>query len=175
VALCRYFLDHQDHVAPGRHRPHLNVVVDLADLELRRGGRLVDGGRLDGAALSTLLCDCALHRLVLAGDSTILDYGSATRVIPPPLWNALVLRDEHCRFPGCDRPSWWCEGHHVVAVEAGGPTRLDNLVLACSRHHHCLHGPGWQAKLRPDATLEVTDPSGVVRASSPARAGPRLC
>ncbi len=39
-----------------------------------------------------------------------------------------MIRDEHCRFPGCDRPSRWCEGHHVIWVTAGGPTELGNLV-----------------------------------------------
>ncbi|MCA1657644.1 MAG: HNH endonuclease, partial [Actinobacteria bacterium] len=89
-------------------------------------------------------------------------------------WSALVVRDEHCRWPGCDRPSHWCEAHHVVWVIYDGPTKLDNLALVCSRHHHRLHQPGWHAKLLPDATLEVTDPQGRVRTSHPPRAGPRL-
>ncbi|MEA2685181.1 MAG: hypothetical protein QOE93_376 [Actinomycetota bacterium] len=51
---------------------------------------------------------CArLHRVVTSGRSAILDYGTSTRTIPAPLWSALVIRDEHCRSPGCDRPSTW--------------------------------------------------------------------
>jgi hypothetical protein len=106
----------------------------------------------------------------MAGGSTILDYGIATRTIPAPLWNALLIRDEHCRFPDCDRPSTWCEGHHVVWVTEGGATSPDNLVLVCSRHHHLLHQPGWHAKLKPDASLAVTDPYGETRSTSPPRA-----
>ena len=170
VDVCRFFLDHQRTRSAGRHRPHLNVVVDLDALEAGRGGRVVDGAGLDGASLSRLLCDCALHRVVMSGGSAILDYGTSTRTIPSPLWNALVVRDEHCRFPGCDRPSVWCEGHHVVWVTHDGRTELANLVLLCSRHHHVLHQPGWHAKLRPDGTFEVTDPEGVVRSTSPPRA-----
>jgi hypothetical protein len=41
---------------------------------------------------------------------------------------ALVLRDEHCRFPGCDRRSGWCEGYHVVHIAEDGATCLKNLV-----------------------------------------------
>jgi hypothetical protein len=175
VDVCRFFLDHQHHLPAGRHRPHLNVVIDLDDLDSGRPGRFVDGGIADAATIASLLCDCSLHRVLTAGRSAILDYGTATRTIPASLWNALVIRDEHCRFPGCDRPSWWCEGHHLIPVDAGGPTCMDNLVLCCSRHHHRLHQPGWHAKLRPDATLEVTDPTGQVRTTSPPRAGPRLC
>ncbi len=120
----------------------------------------MDGPALSAAVLQRLTCDSALHRLVLSGRSAVLDYGTSTRTIPANLWNALVLRDEHCRFPGCDRQSSWCEGHHVVHIADDGPTCLENLVLVCSRHHHRLHQPGWHAKLRPDATLEVTDPHG---------------
>ncbi len=57
-------------------------------------------------------------------------------------------------------------------VTHGGATDLDNLVLVCTRHHHRLHQPGWQAKLLPDATFEVTQPDGIVRCTSPPRADP---
>ncbi len=46
------------------------------------------------------------------------------------------------RLAGCDQPSMWCEGHHVVWVTQGGTTDLGNLVLVCSHHHHRLHQPG---------------------------------
>jgi hypothetical protein len=172
VDVCRSFLDHQAHRPAGRHRPHPNVVIDLDALEDGRPGRVVDGFGLDGPSVQALLCDSALHRLVMAGRSAVLDYGTSTRTIPAPLWNALVIRDEHCRFPGCDRPSSWCEGHHVIPFTEGGPTCMDNLVLLCARHHHRLHQPGWHAKLRPDATFETTDPRGRSRSTSPPRAGP---
>ncbi len=174
VDMCRFFLDHQSHRPGGRHRPHLNVVIDWEDLHANRPGRVVDGAQLDAAATQALVCDSALHRLVMAGRSAVLDYGTATRTIPAPLWNALVIRDEHCRFPGCDRQSSWCEGHHVVAFSEGGSTCMSNLVLLCSRHHHRLHQPGWHTKLRPDATLEVTDPNGRHWAAAPPRAGPGM-
>jgi hypothetical protein len=170
VSVCRFFLDHQHRSAGGRHRPHVNVVVNWDDLEAGRGGRVVDGPGLDGATVSRLFCDAAVHRVVMAGRSAVLDYGMATRTIPTQLWNALVIRDEHCRFPGCDRSSTWCEGHHVVWVTRGGPTELANLVLVCARHHHVLHQPGWHAKLLPDGLLEVTAPNGDVRCTSPPRA-----
>jgi hypothetical protein len=172
VEVNRFYLDHQQSRTAGRHRPHLNVVVDLEALQEHRGGRVVDGPRLDGVTISRLVCDSAVHRVLTRGRSAILDYGVATRTIPATLWSALVIRDEHCRFPGCDRPSSWGEGHHVRWVTNGGTTELDNLVLVCSRHHHRLHQPDWQAKLLPDATFEVTDPDGMVRATSPPRSQP---
>src|SRR5918911_831927 len=49
---------------------------------------------------------------------------------PAPLWSALVVRDRHCRFPGCDREPGWCEAHHVRHFAHGGATNLANLILA---------------------------------------------
>jgi hypothetical protein len=55
----------------------------------------------------------------------------------------------------------------VKWVSDGGPTCPENLVLQCSRHHHLLHSPGWDAKLLPDATLVVTTPDGRTLESRP--------
>jgi hypothetical protein len=167
VDLCRWFLDHQQTRRGGRHRPHLNVITTLDELERRSHGRLVDGSVLDPATVSRLACDAGIHRVVTDGRSSILDYGTTTRTVPANLYNALVIRDRHCRYPGCDRPPDWTEAHHIRWVTRGGATALDNLVLLCSRHHHLLHCPGWHAKLLPDATVEVTDPTGQVHTSDP--------
>src|ERR687892_590320 len=165
--VCRWFLDHQQHRRGGRHRPHVNVVATLDDLEGRGQGRLIDGTIIDGTTVQRLFCDAGVHRVFVAGRSSILDYGTTTRTVPANLYNALVIRDQHCRFPGCDRPPEWCEAHHVQWVTRGGPTSLENLVLECSRHHHLLHTPGWDAKLLPDATLIVTTPNGRTLQSPP--------
>ncbi|MGH2474268.1 MAG: DUF222 domain-containing protein, partial [Candidatus Limnocylindrales bacterium] len=167
--VCRFFLDHQRTRRAGRHRPHLNLVLDIERFRALSGAgaTTVDGTGLDCTTVERLLCDAALHRVLTRGRSAILDYGTATRTIPAPLFNALVVRDQRCRFPGCDRPAAWCEGHHVRPWLCGGPTQLSNLVLLCSRHHHLLHKAGWHAKLLPDATLEVTDPLGRVRNTTP--------
>ncbi|MGH3659208.1 MAG: DUF222 domain-containing protein, partial [Micromonosporaceae bacterium] len=106
--VCRWFLDHQQDRRGGRHRPHLNVVTTLDDLERRGQGRLIDGTILDGTTVQRLFCDAGVHRVFVAGRSSILDYGTTTRTVPANLFNALVIRDHHCRFPGCDRPPDWC-------------------------------------------------------------------
>jgi hypothetical protein len=168
--ICRQHLDAQGrphNPRHRRHRPHLNVVVDYETLAGTPEGRYVDGPPVTAAHLGQLLCDANIHRVVVAGRSTILDYGRATRTIPVDLHHALVLRDQGCRWPGCDRPATWCDGHHLQPWHQGGTTSLDNLVLCCRRHHHRLHEPGWHAKLLVDATLEITGPDGTTHTSAP--------
>jgi hypothetical protein len=168
VDVCRFYLDHHtERRSCRRHRPHLHVVVDWEALVDGGPGRVVGGGFLDGVSVQRLLCDANVHRVVTDGRSTVLDYGTATRTVPANLWQALVLRDEHCRHAGCDRPAHWCEAHHVVPVLKGGPTSVDNLVLKCTRHHHMGHLPGWHEELRPDGTLVTTDPQGRTRTTRP--------
>jgi uncharacterized protein DUF222/HNH endonuclease len=175
--LARYFLDHQQTRRGGRHRPHLNVVIDwdtlLANAKVTTAETL-SGTVFDQATTLRLLCDAVLHRVIMNGDSAVLDYGNASRTITAPMWAALGVRDRHCRFKGCDRPAAWCEGHHVRPWLYGGPTDLLNLVLLCSRHHHLLHKPGWEAKLLPDATFEVTTPDGRILATRPPGRTPPL-
>jgi Domain of unknown function (DUF222) len=174
VDVCRWFLDHQRHRRGGRHRPHLNVIASLDDVERRGQGRLIDGSVLSAATVQRLVCDAGIHRVITDGWSSILDYGTTTRTVPAPLFNALVIRDRHCRFPGCDRPPDWTEAHHLRWVLNGGSTTLDNLTLQCTRHHHLLHTPGWHAKLLPDNTLVVTTPDGrTLQGQPPSRPPPR--
>jgi hypothetical protein len=65
--------------------------------------------------------------------------GRTTPVVPSAIRKALVVRDRGCRFPGCGRPSGWCDAHHVRHWADGGPTALGNLVLLCRRHHRAVH------------------------------------
>jgi hypothetical protein len=168
AGVCRWFLTHHDDAPAGaRHRPQVSVVVGLADLAQGRSGRLADGTALPASAVARLACDAVLHRIVMAGRSTVLDYGRSVRTVSPPLWAALVVRDGHCRHPGCDRPPAWCEAHHVRHFSQGGPTNLANLVLACHRHHHLWHDHAWELELSPDATLVLRSPLGQVLTSRP--------
>ena len=73
-----------------------------------------------------------------------LSVGRATRTIPAHLRTALVLRDQGCRFPGCDRPAAWTDGHHIIHWADGGRTELENLVSLCRRHHRAVHEQGWR-------------------------------
>ncbi len=169
VDVCRYFLDHQDHLPVSRNRPHVNVVIDYDELfgGGHGQGQVLDGPSLSKEVIRRLLCDANVHRVVTQGASVVLDYSTSTRVVSNGLFNALVMRDQHCRWPGCDRPPSWTDAHHVIPVEQGGPTCPANLVLLCRRHHTRSHLRGWRLKLADDATVEVTTPDGRTMTSRP--------
>ena len=154
--VCAFFNAQHAGAGTPRHRPHVEVVIDVDDLDPRRPSCPADA----------LLCDCVIHRVVRSGTS-VLEYGRATRTVSRALFRALVVRDGGCRYPGCDRPVSWCDAHHVVHWRHGGHTGPDNLVLLCSRHHQLVHSPGWTAALGADGAFVVRTIDGVERRSTP--------
>ena len=167
IDICKYFLDHQMIRTGSSHRPHVNVIVTHDELESGRGARYDDGTALDRIGLETVLCDCNIHRVLIDQQGAVLDFGTTTKTIEPDLRAALVVRDQGCRFPGCDRPATWADAHHVKWWRNGGPTNPKNLVLLCRAHHRVVHKPDWHVELKAGAIFEVTDPTGRVRTSWP--------
>ena len=78
------------------------------------------------------------------------DVGRAKRLVTLAIWAALVIRDRHCAFPGCDRPPLMCHAHHILHWISGGETKLDNLVLLCGHHHRVIHHSPWEVRINPD-------------------------
>ena len=111
-------------------------------------------------------CDCSLTR-VLMQDSVVIDVGRAERTIKGPRRRALNARDQHCRWPGCERPASWCDGHHIVYVMHGGGDELENLVLLCTRHHRMVHEGGWQLVKADDGKVITVAPSSPFMGKSP--------
>jgi hypothetical protein len=99
-------------------------------------------------------------RVILAGPSEPLDVGRRTSVVPASLRRAVIMRDRHCRFPGCDRPPAWTDCHHIVHWALGGRTALSNLVLLCRRHHRAVHATGRFKLELADGRLVFSRPDG---------------
>jgi hypothetical protein len=97
------------------------------------------GSVLGSETARRLACDASITRVVLDPDSQPLDVGRRTRLVPPAIRTALVVRDRGCTFPGCDRGPQWTDAHHLRHWSDGGPTSLDNLVLLCRQHHRAVH------------------------------------
>ncbi|MFC5997040.1 DUF222 domain-containing protein [Pseudonocardia hispaniensis] len=169
--VCGYVLDHADRVLPegGGHRPHLNVLIRLENLESRARAAVLDlGGTLTPPELRRLACDAAVIPIVLNGAGQPLDVGRSTRTIPDGLRRAIAARDGGCAFPGCGRTPSWCQIHHIQAWEHGGPTARDNLVMLCRTHHRLMHHPGWLVRLR-DGLPEFIPPTWIDPDQTPRR------
>jgi uncharacterized protein DUF222/HNH endonuclease len=113
---------------------------------------------ISSTAVQRMACDCSVTRVLLSQESVTIDVGRTKRVIDGGLRKALKIRDGYCRWPGCERPASYCDGHHLVHWVDGGPTDLDNVVLLCRRHHRMVHEGGWQL-LKVDGKIVTVAPT----------------
>jgi hypothetical protein len=142
-------------------RPQLIIRASLDTLAGIPGapaGELEGGGTVPAATVHRYACDTAISHITGRGELEH-ELNHASRTIPASTRRALEARDQHCVFPGCDRPLSWCDGHHLVWWIKGGTTELPNLALLCRHHHRMVHEGGW--------TLERRD--GRFKASPPPR------
>ena len=106
----------------------------------------------------------------LGGPSLPLDVGVSAD-IPAAIRRAVVLRDQHCRFPGgCDQPAAGCEVHHLRHRKDGGPTSVKDCALFCFFHHQVvIHQWGWTVVLNPDGTTTAwnKDKTKIIHSHSP--------
>jgi len=149
VELARQRLDAGNLPEVGGQKPHLSVTASISTLMKEPGcaaGELEWSEPITADTVRRVACDCAMTRVLLGPNSEPIDVGRCTRTVPPALRRALVVRDHHCRFPGCDRPADWCDGHHLIHWVDGGETNLANTCLLCRRHHRFVHELGWQLR-----------------------------
>jgi hypothetical protein len=95
-------------------------------------------------------------------DGVVLAMGRATRTFTPDQFRAMVVRDAHCRGPGCAVDPAHCEAHHLDEWERDdGPTDLANGALMCRGNcHRMLHEGGWTVTGNPDGQLDFYDRAG---------------
>jgi hypothetical protein len=125
------------HAGDGRaagERYQVVVHVDESSLAHDDGGgcELEDGSAVAAETARRLACDASLVR-----------NGRKTRAVPPAMRRALRSRDRGCRFPGCENRRF-LDAHHVHHWARGGPTRMENLLLLCRRHHRLVHEGGYR-------------------------------
>jgi hypothetical protein len=139
--VCHQWLDGAGRPTVAGERPHVTVTVGAEALGASPS-ELDHVGPVSPETTRRIACDASVMRVVMSGRSEPLDVGRRTPVVPPAMRRAVIVRDRHCRFPGCDRPHSWCDAHHVVHWADGGDTAVPNLVLLCRRHHRMVHDRG---------------------------------
>ena len=114
-------------------RSPTTLIVHLSD----EGPALLEGaGPLSRETAERLTCDA--RRLTIKPQGRDLLHSRVGRCASYAQQRALHKRSAHCQYPGCTAARE-LEAHHLIPVEHGGKTELDNLILLCPRHHKLLH------------------------------------
>ncbi len=159
MLMARYFLDHCDDISQvGGERPHITITIDAATLAGHASGH----GRaefsttgIDIDQVRQWCCDSRVARVILAGDSQVIDVGRATRTVPAALRTAVTIRDRHCRFAGCELSARYSDVHHILEWVNGGPTSRANCVLLCRYHHRLIHCDRWTITGDPNYEFDL--------------------
>lgn len=151
-------------------RPQLTVMVsyDMLAREIGRG-TLDTGQMLTPETVRRMACDARVLPAVMGGAGQVLDLGRAQRTWTGPARRAVILRDQGCVFPSCDRTASWCDVHHIKHWSRGGPTDLTNGALLCGFHHQLVHHSGWQIRMAPDGRPEIVPPMWIDPLQRPLR------
>src|SRR3546814_10501189 len=75
----------------------------------------------------------AITRIVFGPDGAVLDVGRAQRTVTGQMRRAVIARDQHCVYPGCDQPPSRCEVHHAVRRTDERRVGKDSVRTCCSR------------------------------------------
>ncbi len=141
----------------------ITINIDLDRLTAALGpGEVLDhhGALLPADVIRRFACDARIIPAVLDTDGTVLDLGRARRLPSGSQRRALVLRDRHCRYPGCTTRHQWTDVHHVQHWADGGATDLSNLLLLCRHHHTRVHDLALDLTLTAKGGLVVRRPDG---------------
>jgi Domain of unknown function (DUF222) len=122
-------------------------------------GWAVTGGTLLPMADLLRLASHAYHYLaIFDGSGRALDLERTKRIASADQRIVLHSKDRGCTFPGCDKPGYLSEVHHIDEwVADHGPTNIDKLTFGC-KPHHALIDKGWKTRKRADGVTEWIPP-----------------
>ncbi|MCD4524428.1 HNH endonuclease signature motif containing protein [Nocardioides sp. cx-173] len=136
------------------------TVVVTMTLETLMGGlkaaQLDTGTRISPALARTLACQAGVIPAVLGTRSQVLDLGRKARFHTKAQRIALAVQHGGCYAQGCERPSAWCQAHHLTPWSKGGDTTVEDGVLLCRRHHTLAHHPNYSMTHLPGGKVAFT-------------------
>jgi hypothetical protein len=144
------------------HSGGLNAaVVVTIPLEGLMGGlataTMDTGTRISPGEARRMACDAGLIPAVLGGASEPLDYGRRRRLFSVAQRAVMAMRQKfRCGAEGCQRPSAWCDAHHLDPWSRGGRTDLADGVLICGAHHRLAHHPDYTVARAPGWRITIT-------------------
>ncbi len=139
-------------------RTTLVVVADYDDAaDQLADARLLDGTPLTPSELLHIALDADILPALFDSKGHPLWLGHKVRTASVAQRVALAIRDRGCVI--CGAANSYCQAHHVLFWEHGGPTNIDNLVLLCSDcHHKQIHELGAELLRHPDGTYTLEPP-----------------
>ena len=145
----------------GTGKPQRATLVIVADYDLvseqLRDARLIDGTPLAPSELLRLALDADILPALFDTKGQPLWLGHKYRHATTAQRIALAVRDMGCAV--CGASNSFCQAHHVIWWENGGPTDIDNLCLLCSDcHHKQIHELGAQLTRGPDGKFSLEPP-----------------
>ncbi len=149
--------------APEKITTHLVIHAHETPDGLAVDRAALDGDSVPGWMISMLIEQGTLTAAVVVNGEPVFAT-APQRFATAAQRRALLIRDGGCQYPGCGCRTGLI-AHHIAYWDRGGPTRLDNLVLLCKRHHRRVHRHSLQ--IRRDTTAPpgehrwiVTRPDG---------------
>jgi hypothetical protein len=132
----------------------------LTQLQKAAGQAVTAGGSLLPISDLIRMASHAYHYLAIFDEHNgrALYLGRTKRIASADQRVVLHAKDRGCSFPGCDKPGYLSQVHHVEAWAAeNGLTNIDKLTFAC-KTHNLLAENGWTTRKLPNGQTEWTPP-----------------
>jgi hypothetical protein len=122
------------------------VSTTLTELQAAAGHAVTGGGSLLPMTDVLRLATHAHHYLAIFNDAgRPLHLGRSKRLASADQRIVLHAKDRGCTFPGCTKPGYLSEVHHITEWRDGGHTNIDDLTFACGPHHDLIDH-GWSTR-----------------------------
>ena len=115
---------------------HLTAEGDRAFAEI------AGSGTIPQSVFEEHMCNARFRGVVFSSKGVPLWQGHAKTSVTDAQRAALIALYGACG--GCGAHYAVCDGHHIDPVSRGGPTNIDNLMLACWGCHQKIHHHGWR-------------------------------
>lgn len=145
----------------GRHNglpATIIVTTTLAELEAAAGRGLTAGGALLPMSDVIRLARHAHHYLTIFDRGKAIGLCHTKRLASPGQRIVLYAKDRGCTRPGCDRPGYWTEAHHVEDWATTHRTDVNKLTLACTSDHPLVGPGGWTTRKNARGDTEWVPP-----------------
>jgi hypothetical protein len=147
VGMCRAVRDRDASASPGRSGSHVPALAPRPNLQVQVppvGPADIAGIPIPDEKLEQLRANSTIELVLLDEHGAPIAVGRKFSALSPKVAAAVLSRDGHCRWPGCDARRG-LEIHHLVPRSLGGNDQVSNLATVCTlAHHHeqlVPHGP----------------------------------